>query len=554
MQPVLVYLLKMLLCSAVLLGYYWVALRNERFHQWNRFYLLSAFVLSVVIPFFNIPLLRPEEPTAMVAFVGALPWNQAMVAKPAAFSWGWKETGMMVAALVSLLLLLHLLISVVRIVLMYKRNTPTYFNEVSVVITEERSAPFSFFRWLFWRSDIDPDTENGQRMLQHELTHISERHSADKLFVELLLIVGWMNPFFWLMRRELYAIHEFLADQKAIARHDGAAFAAMILQATQTTPYALSNPFFSSHLKRRLQMITNSHNPKYSYLRRISGLVLMMATAALLVVSIDNAYAQDKKKKTPPPAPAAPTAPAAPVAPPDGQWKELPDSIKSAEVIDRKGVCYIQYNMKDGRKLVYELNEAKKKGYFIPPPPPPVPAAPDAPTPPARTNEADATAPAAPVSPAKAISITADPQSHPLFYFDGIRISEEHMNMIDPSTIAAVNVWKGEKAIERFGNDARYGAVEIISKANAEVPTFVTPPATTQSLKSKATLSTLLQSASNGTTRPLIILNDKEITDEEMKSLDPKSIMEIRVIKGADAFKQYGAKGLNGVIVIKEGC
>jgi hypothetical protein len=128
------------------------------------------------------------------------------------------------------------------------------------------------------------------------------------------------------------------------------------------------------------------------------------------------------------------------------------------------------------------------------------------------------------------------------------------MNLIDPSTIAAVNVWKGEKAIERFGNDARYGAVEIISKANAEVPTFVTPPATTQSLKSKATLSTLLQSASNGTTRPLIILNDKEITDEEMKSLDPKSIMEIRVIKGADAFKQYGAKGLNGVIVIKEGC
>jgi hypothetical protein len=541
--------------------------------------------------------------------------------KPTAFAWGWKETGMMVAALVSLLLLLHLLVSVVRIVRMYKRNTPTYFNEVSVVITEERSAPFSFFRWLFWRSDIDPDTENGQRMLQHELTHISERHSADKLFVELLLIACWVNPFFWLMRRELYAIHEFLADQKAIACHDGAAFAAMILQATQTTPYALTNPFFSSHLKRRLQMITNSKSPKYSYLRRISGLVLMIATAALLVVSIDRAYAQDKKKKVPPPAPVAPVDPVAPVAPPDGQWKELPDSIKSAEVLDRKGVCYIRYNMKDGRKLVYELNEAKKKGYFIPPPPPPPPAPaapdqPDAPAPPQNgkqvsmitTTGTDGKSPlyiyagqeiseaqmqqvdpnqieridvlkgdaalkvygekgrngVVKITPKNAdysqrtsssqvnsIATTGQP---PLYYFDGIRISEEHMKMIDPSTIASVNVWKGDKAIDKFGTDAQYGVVEILSKANAEVATFVSPPASTQSLKAKATWSILLQSAVGGATHPLIILNDKEITEEKMKSLDPKSIMEIKVIKGSDAFKQYGAKGMNGVIIIKEGC
>jgi hypothetical protein len=96
--------------------------------------------------------------------------------------------------------------------------------------------------------------------------------------------------------------------------------------------------------------------------------------------------------------------------------------------------------------------------------------------------------------------------------------------------------------------------VEIFSKANAEVPAFVTPPASTQSLKNKATWNILLQSAVSGASHPLIILNDKEITEEEMKNLDPKSIMEIKVLKGADAFKQYGAKGMNGVVIIKEGC
>jgi hypothetical protein len=54
------------------LGYYWLALRNERFHQWNRFYLLSATVLSVVIPFFHLPLMAEENP-ALTTVAASLP-------------------------------------------------------------------------------------------------------------------------------------------------------------------------------------------------------------------------------------------------------------------------------------------------------------------------------------------------------------------------------------------------------------------------------------------------------------------------------------------------
>ena len=58
-----IYLLKMLICSAVLYGYYRAALFNERFHQWNRFYLLAAMLLSVVVPFVNIPLFTEHHRT-----------------------------------------------------------------------------------------------------------------------------------------------------------------------------------------------------------------------------------------------------------------------------------------------------------------------------------------------------------------------------------------------------------------------------------------------------------------------------------------------------------
>ena len=48
------------------------------------------------------------------------------------------------------------------------------------------------------------------------MVHIEEKHSVDKLLIELQLLIGWFNPIVWLIRNELYLIHEFIADQKSI--------------------------------------------------------------------------------------------------------------------------------------------------------------------------------------------------------------------------------------------------------------------------------------------------------------------------------------------------
>ena len=45
------YLLTMFLCSGILFLYYLLALRNRQHHQWNRFYLLAAVVISIAVPF-----------------------------------------------------------------------------------------------------------------------------------------------------------------------------------------------------------------------------------------------------------------------------------------------------------------------------------------------------------------------------------------------------------------------------------------------------------------------------------------------------------------------
>jgi ABC-type multidrug transport system permease subunit len=46
----LTYFLKVILCSSIFFCYYWIALRNKKFHQYNRFYLLIAPIASWFIP------------------------------------------------------------------------------------------------------------------------------------------------------------------------------------------------------------------------------------------------------------------------------------------------------------------------------------------------------------------------------------------------------------------------------------------------------------------------------------------------------------------------
>ena len=54
MYPTLYYLLQVLVCSAVLMVYYLLVLRNKKFHQYNRFYLLGVALISWIVPLIKI--------------------------------------------------------------------------------------------------------------------------------------------------------------------------------------------------------------------------------------------------------------------------------------------------------------------------------------------------------------------------------------------------------------------------------------------------------------------------------------------------------------------
>ena len=287
MEQYIILLLKSVACSAILFGYYLLFLKNKKLHNYNRFYLLVAIVISLIIPFLEFRSYAVRDtnsgPIALL-----IPDNAPDLAEPvttagaSALPTEFWATGLYL--LISAALLLFLLLRLAWIARIKRKGTTTVENGHTIVYTDCPQAPFSFGRSLFWRRDIDMESPSGVQILKHELYHIRSRHTADKLFMQLVLVFAWANPIFWLMKKELAMQHEFSADDAALSDSDTDSFARMILQArfSNISPDII-HPFFHSSIKRRLTMLTNSKQTKFSFLRR--AMLLPLAASAVVLLS-----------------------------------------------------------------------------------------------------------------------------------------------------------------------------------------------------------------------------------------------------------------------------
>ncbi|MCP9751380.1 N-acetylmuramoyl-L-alanine amidase [Ferruginibacter sp. HRS2-29] len=280
MLPFIYYLLKVITCSIVLYGYYWFFLRNKVFHHYNRFYLLAVLVLSLTLPMlkFNIWQENKVAETGVIKMLQVVDTTDQymdVVIYSNSNHISKEQIALWVFVAVSMFFALAFFRTLLKIWSLKKNNPTLEYEGISLINTTDKSTPFSFLKNIFWNDAINMNTDNGGRILRHELAHVEQKHSHDKLFINIVLIFFWCNPIFWLLRKELNMIHEFTADKKAVENGDTAAFAAMILQAAYPHhQLALANNFFYSPIKRRLAMLTKN-NQKVSYISRL--LVLPLA-------------------------------------------------------------------------------------------------------------------------------------------------------------------------------------------------------------------------------------------------------------------------------------
>lgn len=293
------YLLKVMICSGILFLYYHSALRNKIFHQWNRFYLLAAVLLSLIAPIIQISIVHhfTDENNKAIQLLQVIQENDYLdeIVIRSHRSFSLEQWIMMMYAFVSLIFFTGMMISIFKIFSIIQSHTVQWLQNIRFVNTSLRGTPFSFFHFIFWNKKIDLQTETGLQIFQHELVHVKEKHTIDKLFMQLLLALFWCNPFFWLIRKELKIIHEFIADKKAVGQQGTAALATMILNSTYPSHFhSLTNQFFQTSIKRRLAMLTKIQNTKINYFSRILALPIIALTVLAFTLRVKKPSAPFK--------------------------------------------------------------------------------------------------------------------------------------------------------------------------------------------------------------------------------------------------------------------
>jgi TonB family protein len=265
------YILQVNIYLLVFYGCYKLLLDKETYFLLNRIYLLSAALLSLIIPFLRFDWFATQS-TAQPLYLGVDQLNsfmtQVIVApeKPEYYSLG---NFIVIIYLAGILFFTGKLIwQLFKVGQLLKITAP--------------GTAFSFFG----QKRIASNLPQLQTIHKHEDIHIRQLHSADILFFELLGIFTWFNPIVYCYKHALKNIHEYLADEAAAAfQGDKKQYALLLLSTAFGLPTnTLTNSFFSkSLLKKRIFMLQKQRSRKTAILKY--GMFVPLLALALIMSS-----------------------------------------------------------------------------------------------------------------------------------------------------------------------------------------------------------------------------------------------------------------------------
>lgn len=306
MITILFYLLKVVLCSTVLYTYYWFVLRNKQFHQYNRFYLMGISVLSWIVPLITIQIVKEQNiaSSKVLHIANFISENNSLLEQEIienTANYTWDNLLIIIGIIISLFFIIRFVKSLWDIRKLTRLYPLKVLKGMNLVMTDVKGTPFSFFKYIFWNTAIDLSSDVGKKILAHEVVHIEEKHSVDKLLIELQLLIGWFNPIVWLIRNELYLIHEFIADQKSIENQDSGVLAKLLLaSAYPKQQHLLTNTFFYSPIKRRLNNLNQDKKTTFKNFRKLFVFPLFICMVLSFSLKIGEAKASiilnDNKK------------------------------------------------------------------------------------------------------------------------------------------------------------------------------------------------------------------------------------------------------------------
>ena len=281
MGAFLFYLFKSTLCLAVLYLLFRLCFRGDTLFRTNRFLLLGGTAVCLLLPLVQMDVPQDSLWQRPVATVEAVLTEPFVVESSASGPLSEAEAGLMVpdgiggesmtlrsgtsfgwvhllAALYAggaVLTLVSFLLSHRRMRQLVRRCPVRECGGCRLVIGPRGQQSFSWGRTIVL-SQEDYE-QNAETVLLHERMHLRYCHTADLLWMELLIVLHWFNPAAWLLMRELREVHEFEADRGVLSYGIDATQYQLLLvkKSVGTRLYSMASGFGHSKLKQRINMM-----------------------------------------------------------------------------------------------------------------------------------------------------------------------------------------------------------------------------------------------------------------------------------------------------------
>jgi len=359
----ILYLVKSGLCLAILLAFYHLVLEREKMHQFNRFYLLGSVLFSFLAPSYIIYI---ETKATIKTSINYL--EDSIYIQPKMFEeYINLENGLyLLYFIVSLVFLIRFITNLYHIIKKIRVNEIIKDEHAKFVTVADKILPHTFWNYIFINKEDYSNQKIEKELFTHELAHVTQKHTIDVLILEMLQILFWFNPLFFLLKKAVQLNHEFLADDKVISSHNNISRYQYLLlnKAAWKNEYYLASNLNYSLTKKRLLMMTTTNSRTNILLKKLAILPLL---TGLLFVFANRIEAQTTKKK-----PQVIEVKQVEKGITKAEMKEYQDFMKG---VDKNSILKLKDVIRIG-VLYKKMSKAQKKTVtniyeFLPPPPPP---------------------------------------------------------------------------------------------------------------------------------------------------------------------------------------
>lgn len=288
----IVFLLKFIACTGVLLLFYYGFLQNEKLFRFNRFFLFAIVVLSLVIPItivrtkiIDVPVyeapvytqmetLRSDREDFMAIPLSVDTVNESLLTLANVL---WISY-----LLVTSLLLIRFMRNLFTILKLKRESLIVVENGVKIVLRNDIKASFSFLSHMYTNRARYEQGKLPIEIIEHEKHHIDQKHSYDIIYIELVQCLLWFNPFIYLIRGAIKLNHEFLADEHVL-RNNLSVYDYQKILLDITRKQFVTTPAFASNLnygftKKRLNMMTKNTNKFKSMIKQVAAFGIIACT------------------------------------------------------------------------------------------------------------------------------------------------------------------------------------------------------------------------------------------------------------------------------------